>query len=203
MCPLPNLALSLPSVSQGKKTPTQGLGHRGSAWLPAGTWGQALRMSLQLGAGEGGGESLLIYLWPWHSPWGGAPPRAGTDGVPGSPQCLSSRCHPPGETVFVILPGSHEGRGLWRSWDLPGQRALREGAGPRLPVYPLHSPLCLSPWPCSWQVHVLASSQPCQASPLPWDLSGSSPFGLFLSVLSPPFLCLSPAAPPKTKDLRL
>lgn len=87
MCLLPNLALSLPLISLGNKTPTQGLGHRGVGMGPspenvptAGSW-------------ERGGESLLIYLWPWHSLWGGAPPRGGTDGVPGSQQCLSSRCH--------------------------------------------------------------------------------------------------------------
>lgn len=126
MCLMPNLALSLPSVGRPRRedTHTAPGAQGGQHGLTAGTWGQALQMSLQLGAGAGGGEPLLIYLWPWHSPWGGAPPRAGTDGVPGSQQRLRSRCHPPGETVFVILPGSHGGRGLWSSWDPPGQREL-------------------------------------------------------------------------------
>lgn len=62
--------------------------------------------------GGGIGASLLIYLLPWHSPWVGAPPRAGTDGVPGSQQCLSSLGHLPGKTAFVTSPGSHKGRDL-------------------------------------------------------------------------------------------
>lgn len=98
-----------------------------------------------------------------------------------------------------------EGEGFGAAGTLLGNGswALREGARPRLRAYPLHSPLGLSPWPCSLQVHILASSHPRQISPLLWGLFESSPSGPFLSVLSLPFLCLGPAAFPKTKDLRL
>lgn len=69
--------------------------------------------------------NLLIYLLPWHSPWVGAPPRAGTDGVPGSQQYLSSLGHPPGKTAFVTHPGSHEGSDLEKPRPL-GLRRLKE-----------------------------------------------------------------------------
>lgn len=95
---------------------------RGSTWLSYCGIRPGLRMCLAVGVGpdarhwprEGGGTgtSLLIYLLPWHSPWVGAPPRAGTDGVPGSQQCLSSLGHPPGKTAFVTNPRSHKGRDL-------------------------------------------------------------------------------------------
>lgn len=95
---------------------------RGSTWLSSCSMRPGRRMSLAVGLGpdarcwprEGGGTgaSFLIYLLPWHSPWVGAPPRAGTDGVPGSQQCLSSLGHPPGKIAFVTNPGSHKGRDL-------------------------------------------------------------------------------------------
>lgn len=124
------------------------------------------------------------------------PPRAGTDGVPGSQQCLSSHRHLPGKPGFVIFPGSHEGRGLWRNRDPPWCWGLGPKGRSQAP-----GSLCLCPAPFG---PVLRSLGPCKCrfgpSPPsgpqapPGGLSGSCPLDPFASVLTPHFLCLGPAA---------
>lgn len=180
MCLLPNLALSLPSVSPGKKTPRQGLGHRGSAWLPAGTWGQALRMPLQLGAGEGGGESLLIYLWPWHFPWGGALPRElGQMAFLGA-RSVSAAAATHQERLY--LSSSQEamkGEGFGEAGTFLGKGPRERELGPGSLYI-----LCLSLWPCSWQVHVLPPPSPAKLHPCHGTSLGH-PHSVSFSLFSP------------------
>lgn len=135
---------------------------------------------------EGGRESLLIYLLPWHSPWVGAPPRAGTDGVPGSQQYLSSLGHPPGEMHLSPTQEATRG-GIWRSRDPRGLRGLKE-PGSRFCVSECRL-LCLRHCSCL-HIHIpslprstgliLSTRPPWISSPLfssLWSLSASPVFG--------------------------
>lgn len=101
----------------------------GAQWgqhgLTAGTQSPALRMCLQLGPRRGRegepGESLLIYFWPWHSPWGGGSPGSWNRWCSWGPAVsrqplLPARkdwiCHPPrklrGERALEKLSPSWE-----------------------------------------------------------------------------------------------
>lgn len=116
--------------------------------------------------GGGTGASLLIYLLPWHSPWVGAPPRAGTDGVPGSQQCLSSLGHPPGKTAFVTNPRSHKGRDLEKL--RPSRVMGAEGAWLQVLCLCAQT-LFLTHWPSCLQF---------TSGPFPVPPAASSPGGL-------------------------
>lgn len=160
--------------------------------LTAGTRSPALRMCLQLGARrgrEGGpGESLLIYFWPWHSPWGGGSPGSwdrwcswepAVSLQPLPPARKDWICHPPrkrrGERALENLsPSWAMGAGLQGQEPGPGFSFLS------LCTAPL--PLALGPAPCKFKFCLLPHP-PHEASP-------DHPH-LFLL----PFLRLGPAAP--------
>lgn len=138
---------------------------------------------------EGGRESLLIYLLPWHSPRVGAPPRAGTDGVPGSQQYLSSLGHPPGEMHLSPTQEATRG-GIWRSRDPRGLRGLKE-PGSRFRVSECRL-LCLRHCSC---LHTHIPSLPrSTGSSSPRGLPGSQALCSHHCGLSLPLLCLGPAA---------
>lgn len=164
----------------------------------AGTCGRDVEPSPEnvptAGSWEGGAgrESLLIYLWPWHSPRGRSSPPEPRQMVflgASSVSAATATCQ-----ENLDLSSSQEamrGEGFGEAETLLGAGTWTPREGARLGLLVSTSvprPL----WPPVLQVQVLPLR--LAPGPPPGGLSGSCPLDPFASVLAPHFLCLGPAA---------